>query len=237
MPPVGTAILPSRTSAAVFHSPIIATANPSPTLLGLRQQPRKRGPTSRRHNSSRLCVQAVGSSLDDVQMRSRDEAKSKDDLDRVQLDPSVQLPEGAPLFGCCLSALCHHLRSPLVAGRHDTSDVARNLDFLQLECGVLRLAEWRAAVDSGKVSPVVQQRYVALAANPLLSPFLRWQGFEERLLADPGFMVKVAIEVSPQASSARPLRWPEDSIAPLHPKCPTAKQARVDSLAQIGANC
>jgi len=148
MPPVGTAILPSRTSAAVFHSPIIATANPSPTLLGLRQQPRKRGPTSRRHNSSRLCVQAVGSSLDDVQMRSRDEAKSKDDLDRVQLDPSVQLPE-----------------------------------------------EWRAAVDSGKVSPVVQQRYVALAANPLLSPFLRWQGFEERLLADPGFMVKVAIEV------------------------------------------
>ncbi len=50
-------------------------------------------------------------------------------------------------------------------------------------------------MESGKVSPEVQQRYAALAASPLLSPFLQWRGFEERLLADPGFMVKVAIEV------------------------------------------
>lgn len=55
--------------------------------------------------------------------------------------------------------------------------------------------DWQAAIESGKVTRAMQQRYSELAASRLLSTFLRWQGFEERLLADPGFLVKVAIEV------------------------------------------
>lgn len=115
MPSVGTAILPSSTSAAVLYSPLPATA-PTPSLLGLTRQPRKRQPTSRGLKSFRLCVQAVNSSLDDVQMRSRDEASSSDDFDRVQLDSSIQLPEGTLFLSGCLLALCHQLHSPLVAG-------------------------------------------------------------------------------------------------------------------------
>ena len=41
----------------------------------------------------------------------------------------------------------------------------------------------------------MQQRYAALQRSALLAPLLGWQGFEERLLADPSFMVKVGIEV------------------------------------------
>lgn len=51
-------------------------------------------------------------------------------------------------------------------------------------------------MDSGKVSPELQQRYAALQQSMLLAPVLRSRGFEERLLADPSFMVKVGIEVS-----------------------------------------
>lgn len=59
---------------------------------------------------------------------------------------------------------------------------------------VLLVAEWKRAVDSG-VSPELQQRYAELQES-MLAPLLRFQGFEERLLADPSFMVKVGIEVS-----------------------------------------
>lgn len=72
-------------------------------------------------------------------------------------------------------------------------------------------AEWKRAVDSGKVSPELQQRYAELQHSWLV-PLLRLQGYEERLLADPSFMVKVGIEVRglrPKAcpASARGAQW------------------------------
>ena len=68
--------------------------------------------------------------------------------------------------------------------------------------------EWQRAVEAGTVSPEVQQRYAAVQDNPLLAPFLRWRGFEERLLADPGFLVKVGIEVGSLFGCSYPMPFP-----------------------------
>lgn len=52
-----------------------------------------------------------------------------------------------------------------------------------------------AALTAGKVTKEILDRYLSLSANSLLAPLLRLPGFRERLLADPQFFVKVAIEV------------------------------------------
>lgn len=52
------------------------------------------------------------------------------------------------------------------------------------------------AVRSGRVPPEILDKYRELAGNPIMSfTMTLGTGFRERLLADPGFFVKVAIEV------------------------------------------
>ncbi|CAL5227226.1 g10148 [Coccomyxa viridis] len=55
-------------------------------------------------------------------------------------------------------------------------------------------ADMAAAVAAGKVSQEILQRYLAMSEG-LLAPLMKLGGFRERLLADPGFLVKVGIEV------------------------------------------
>lgn len=52
-----------------------------------------------------------------------------------------------------------------------------------------------AALAAGKVSVEVLNRYLAFSGSALLAPLMKIPGFRERLLADPQFFVKVAIEV------------------------------------------
>ncbi|KAK9816542.1 hypothetical protein WJX72_001744 [[Myrmecia] bisecta] len=57
-------------------------------------------------------------------------------------------------------------------------------------------ADFAAALKAGKVSKELLQRYLDLESNFFLRLFLPIQGFRERLLGDPQFPVKVAIEVA-----------------------------------------
>lgn len=54
--------------------------------------------------------------------------------------------------------------------------------------------DFAAALQAGRIPADVLDRYLKLSAG-ILAPLLRVGGFRERLLADPSFMVKVAIEV------------------------------------------
>ena len=54
--------------------------------------------------------------------------------------------------------------------------------------------EFATALATGKVSAEVLQRYISLTSG-LAAPLMRLPGFRDRLLADPGFLVKLAIEV------------------------------------------
>ena len=56
-------------------------------------------------------------------------------------------------------------------------------------------AELAQALKSGKLPAEMAQRYLELSKNPFLAWLLNFAGFRERLLADPGFMIKVGIEV------------------------------------------
>ena len=56
-------------------------------------------------------------------------------------------------------------------------------------------AELAQALKDGKLPVNIAERYVDLAKNPFLAWLLNFGGFQDRLLADPSFMVKVAIEV------------------------------------------
>jgi hypothetical protein len=56
-------------------------------------------------------------------------------------------------------------------------------------------SEMAQAVKEGKISAQIIDRYLNLSKNPFLSWLLNFGGFRERLLADPSFMIKVAIEV------------------------------------------
>jgi len=51
-----------------------------------------------------------------------------------------------------------------------------------------------AAVNSGKISVELLKRYLEGSANWALSPLYALTGFRERLIADPNFLTKVAIE-------------------------------------------
>ena len=52
-----------------------------------------------------------------------------------------------------------------------------------------------AALTAGKVSQEILNRYISMSASALLAPLMKIPGFRDRLLADPQFFVKVAIEV------------------------------------------
>lgn len=56
-------------------------------------------------------------------------------------------------------------------------------------------AEMSQAVKAGTVPKEMIQRFVDMSNNPLLAWLMTFGGFRERLLADPSFMIKVAIEV------------------------------------------
>lgn len=56
-------------------------------------------------------------------------------------------------------------------------------------------AELAQALKDGKLPAEMALRYTDLAKNPFLAWLLNFGGFQERLLADPSFMIKVAIEV------------------------------------------
>lgn len=51
-----------------------------------------------------------------------------------------------------------------------------------------------AALAAGRLTPEVLRRYLALESSAVQAWLMRFPGFRERLLADPGFLVKVAIE-------------------------------------------
>jgi len=55
-------------------------------------------------------------------------------------------------------------------------------------------ADLAAALAAGRLTPEVLRRYLALESSAVQAWLLRFPGFRERLLADPGFLVKVAIE-------------------------------------------
>ena len=52
-----------------------------------------------------------------------------------------------------------------------------------------------AALAAGKVTQEILNRYLSMSASAFLAPLMKIPGFRERLLADPQFFVKVAIEV------------------------------------------
>jgi len=56
------------------------------------------------------------------------------------------------------------------------------------------LAAWQPALAAGEVPSEVAQSYLQLLSS-VWSPLLRFPGIRDRLVADPSFMVKVAIEV------------------------------------------
>ncbi|KAL4434804.1 hypothetical protein ABPG77_005331 [Micractinium sp. CCAP 211/92] len=56
-------------------------------------------------------------------------------------------------------------------------------------------AEMAEALKAGKLPQEILQRFLDMDSNPFLSWLMKIGGFRERLLADPGFMIKVAIEV------------------------------------------
>lgn len=56
-------------------------------------------------------------------------------------------------------------------------------------------AEMAEALKAGKLPQEILERFLDMDRNPFLSWLLKIGGFRERLLADPGFMVKVGIEV------------------------------------------
>ena len=56
-------------------------------------------------------------------------------------------------------------------------------------------AELAKAAKDGALPAEILQRYLDLNKNPILAWLLNFAGFRERLLADPSFMIKVAIEV------------------------------------------
>lgn len=51
------------------------------------------------------------------------------------------------------------------------------------------------ALQKGTLPKDMLQRYLDMTSNPVLGWLMQFAGFRERLLADPGFFVKVAIEV------------------------------------------
>lgn len=55
-------------------------------------------------------------------------------------------------------------------------------------------ADMAAALSKGTVTVEILQRYLELEASLLLGWLMKFPGFRERLLADPSFMVKLAIE-------------------------------------------
>ena len=56
-------------------------------------------------------------------------------------------------------------------------------------------AELAQALIDGKLPAEILQRYLDMNKNPFFAWLLSFGGFRERLLADPSFMIKVAIEV------------------------------------------
>lgn len=56
-------------------------------------------------------------------------------------------------------------------------------------------ADLAEALAAGKLPQEILQRFLDMESNPLLSWLMKNGGFRDRLLADPGFMIKVAIEV------------------------------------------
>jgi hypothetical protein len=56
-------------------------------------------------------------------------------------------------------------------------------------------AELAQAFKDGKLPAEMLQRYLDLSKNPFFAWLMSFGGFRERLLADPSFMIKVAIEV------------------------------------------
>jgi len=56
-------------------------------------------------------------------------------------------------------------------------------------------ADFAAAVASGKVTADIMQRFLELEKQFLIGWLIQFPGFRERLLADPGFMFKVYIEL------------------------------------------
>jgi len=54
--------------------------------------------------------------------------------------------------------------------------------------------DFSAALLAGKVSKTILERYIKMDQNVLVRLFFRLAGFRERLLADPGFLFKVAVE-------------------------------------------
>ena len=64
-----------------------------------------------------------------------------------------------------------------------------------------------AALTAGKVSQEILNRYISMSASALLAPLMKIPGFRDRLLADPQFFVKVAIEVGAASEPTR-RSWP-----------------------------
>ncbi|KAF6255296.1 hypothetical protein COO60DRAFT_1471217 [Scenedesmus sp. NREL 46B-D3] len=56
-------------------------------------------------------------------------------------------------------------------------------------------ADMAAAITKNKVTAEILQRYLEMEASLLLGWLLKFPGFRERLLADPSFLTKLAIEV------------------------------------------
>jgi len=56
-------------------------------------------------------------------------------------------------------------------------------------------AELAQALKDGKLPAEILQRYLDMSKNPFFAWLMSFGGFRERLLADPSFMIKVAIEV------------------------------------------
>jgi hypothetical protein len=54
--------------------------------------------------------------------------------------------------------------------------------------------DFAAALAAGRLAPEVLRRYLALEQSAVQAWLMKFPGFRERLLADPGFLVKVAIE-------------------------------------------
>ncbi|GBF89992.1 hypothetical protein Rsub_02698 [Raphidocelis subcapitata] len=55
--------------------------------------------------------------------------------------------------------------------------------------------DFAAAIAGGRVGPELLQRYLDLEGQLVVGWLMRFPGFRERLLADPSFLVKLAIEV------------------------------------------
>jgi hypothetical protein len=63
----------------------------------------------------------------------------------------------------------------------------RSLDTLPLDVA--------AAVQKGKMAPDMLRRYLDMGKNPVMLWLMQFPGFRERLLADPGFLLKIGIEL------------------------------------------